>query len=59
MYGIAVADLGLSPSEVRQMTIGEICAIVYAKTRHQRAQRDDRQYLLGLLRDKRAKTACQ
>lgn len=34
-YGIAVADLGLLPSEVRKMTIGEIQSIIWAKTRTQ------------------------
>jgi hypothetical protein len=34
MYGVAVADLGIAPSEVRKMTPHEIMAVVEAKTRH-------------------------
>jgi len=34
MYGVAVADLGIAPSEVRAMTPHEIMAVVDAKTRH-------------------------
>ena len=33
VYGIAVANLGLAPSEVRKMTLGEIYAVMWAKTR--------------------------
>ena len=28
-----MADLGLAPSEVRQMTLGEIYSVVWARTR--------------------------
>jgi hypothetical protein len=40
VYGIAVADLGLQPSEVRQMTLGEIYAVMWARKRHEEGKDD-------------------
>jgi len=34
LYGIAVSDLSITPSEVRKMTLGEIQSVIWAKTRH-------------------------
>ncbi len=36
---MAVSDLGLAPSEVRSMSLGEIYAVMWAKTRDTEAQR--------------------
>lgn len=35
---MAVNDLNLPPSEVRDMTIGEINAVIWARTRDSKAQ---------------------
>lgn len=35
---MAVNDLNLSPSEVRKMTIGEINAVIWARTRNSEAE---------------------
>tara|TARA_R110000824_G_scaffold183072_1_gene364091 strand:+ start:4062 stop:4229 length:168 start_codon:yes stop_codon:yes gene_type:complete len=44
---VAVNDLNLSPSEVREMTIGEINAVIWARTRNpqEEAKQDDLQEL--------------
>jgi hypothetical protein len=41
IYGIAVSDLGLAPSEVRQMTFGEIGAVIWARRRDSEERQDD------------------
>ena len=43
MYGIAVADLNLAPSEVRQMTPSEVYCILWAKTRHDKRAEEDQE----------------
>ena len=35
---MAVNDLNLSPSEVREMTIGEVNAVIWARTRDPKEQ---------------------
>jgi hypothetical protein len=40
LYGVAVSDLGISPSEVRNMTVGEIYSIIWARTRSDEPEND-------------------
>jgi len=38
-----VADLGIAPSEARKMTVGEIYAVIWAKTRDSRLAQQEEQ----------------
>lgn len=51
LYGVAVSDLGIAPSEVRQMTVGEIYAVIDARTRHDKEQQDDKAELYEWLQE--------
>jgi hypothetical protein len=40
LYGVAVSDLSIAPSEVRNMTVGEIYSIIWARTRSDEPEND-------------------
>lgn len=54
LYGVAVGDLGIAPSEVRNMTAGEIYAVIDAKTRHTKKEIDDKAELYEWLQELKA-----
>lgn len=48
---MAVSDLGIAPSEARNMTVGEIYAVIDAKTRHLNKPEDDKAELYEWLQE--------